>query len=464
MRAIPNPSSHIPTSLVAPRVALVGALLALILAAQSLVVDPPNAYAQAARRSPAAVPEGELIALDFNDVELNVVIDTISRMTGYNFIYDDRVRGRVTIVSPTEVTVDQAFAVFESVLKVKGFSLVLGPGNTYKVIPIRDVKESSIDTIKDDRPSPNRDRFVTRLVPLRFIDAEAITNTIKPLVSKDALIVAYQPTNTIIVTDSESNIRRLLQILDAIDVESFRQELAVIKIEHADAATLGDQLSEIYGANVTVQAGGATAGQRRARARQAAAAGQPAAAAGAAGSIGPTVSILPDERTNSLLVLASRQQLADIRGLIGKLDIPVRGQGRIQVYYLRHADSEELSTTLNSLLGGSGGGGGPRSSIPGAASNVVQNLRSTVTPLAEGVTITADPSTNALVIQASKEAYDTLKQVIEKLDISRPQVLVEALIVEVDVTDSSPSDSTPPTAWSTETPTSCSRPGASCPA
>lgn len=421
----------------------VAALGLALLVAQSFVVAPPAAFAQGAGRAgraPAAEPsaEGELIALDFNDVELNVVIDTISRMTGYNFIYDDRVRGRVTIVSPTEVTVDQAFAVFESVLKVKGFSLVLGPGNTYKVIPIRDVKESSIDTIKDDRPSPNRDRFVTRLVPLRFIDAEAITNTIKPLVSKDALIVAYQPTNTIIVTDSESNIRRLLQILDAIDVESFRQELAVIKIEHADAATLGEQLSEIYGAEISAQAGGATAGQRRARARQAAAAGQVVpGAAGGAGAIGPTVSILPDERTNSLLVMASRQQLADIRGLIEKLDIPVRGQGRIQVYYLRHADAEELSETLNSLLGGGGSsGGGSRSSLPGAASNVVQNLRSTVTPLSEGVTITADPSTNALVIQASKEAYDTLEQVIEKLDVSRPQVLVEALIVEVDVTDS----------------------------
>jgi len=408
-----------------------------LLVALAMIAPAPAALAQAAGRAPAG-NEPERIALDFNDVELNVVIDTISRMTGYNFIYDDRVRGRVTIVSPTEVTVDQAFAVFESVLKVKGFSLVLGPGNTYKVIPIRDVKESSIDTIKDNRPSPNRDRFVTRLVPLRFIDAEAITNTIKPLVSKDALIVAYQPTNTIIVTDSESNIRRLLQILDAIDVESFRQELAVIKIEHADAATLGEQLSEIYGADMTAQAGGANAGQRRARARQAAAVGQvPNGVAAGVGAIGPTVSILPDERTNSLLVMASRQQLSDIRGLIEKLDIPVRGQGRIQVYYLKHADSEELSETLNSLLGGGGSsGGGSRSSLPGSASNAVQNLRSTVTPLAEGVTVTADPATNALVIQASKEAYDTLEKVIAKLDVSRPQVLVEALIVEVDITDS----------------------------
>ena len=392
----------------------------------------PQVHAQVQAQRDFAGQE-ELVSLDFSDVELPVVVDTISRMTGYNFIYDDRVRGRVTIVSPTEVTVDQAFAVFESVLKVKGFSLVLGPGDTYKILPIRDIKESSVDTIKDNRPSPNRDRFVTRLVPLRFIDAEAITQTIKPLISKDASLVAYEATNTIIVTDSESNIRRLLSILDAIDVESYRQELAVLKIEFADANTLAEQLSEIYGAEVASAAGGATAAQRRARSRRRTAT-PTAGATDGVGAIGPTVRILPDERTNSLLVLSSRQQLSDIRELVEKLDIPVTGEGRIQVYYLRHADAEELSETLNSLVG-SGGGGSSRSALPGAASNTSQSIRSTVTPLDEGITVTADAATNALVIKASKEGYETLKKVIEKLDVSRPQVLVEALIVEVDVTD-----------------------------
>ncbi len=399
----------------------------LTLFATFLIVTPARAQDR-----PSGDSGDELVSLDFADVELPVVVDTISRMTGYNFIYDDRVRGRVTIVSPTEVTVDQAFAVFESVLKVKGFSLVLGPGNTYKIIPIRDVKESSIDTIKDNRPSRNRDRFVTRLVPLRFIDAKAITQTIKPLISKDASLVAYEATNTIIVTDSESNIRRLLSILDAIDVESFRSELAVLKVEHADANTLAEQLSEIYRAELTSQAGGATAAQRRARSRRRTKGTTPAAT-DASSAVGPTVRILPDERTNSLLVLSSRQQLADIRELVRKLDIPVTGQGRIQVYYLRHADAEELSETLNSLVGS--GGGPARSSVPGAASNASQSIRSAVTPLDEGITVTADPATNALVIKASKEGYETLKQVIEKLDVSRPQVLVEALIVEVDITD-----------------------------
>ena len=403
-------------------------LAILLLACIALSSVPLTSFAQ-------PVDEEELISLDFADVELPVVIDTISRMTGYNFIYDDRVRGRVTIVSPTEVTIDQAFAVFESVLKVKGFSLVLGPGNTYKILPIRDIKESSVDTIKDNRPSPNRDRFVTRLVPLQFIDASAITQTIKPLISKDASLVAYDATNTIIVTDSESNIRRLLSILAALDVESYRQELAVIKIEHADATTLAEQLSEIYGAEVASASGGSTAAQRRARSRRRTTGSTGAAAAqGGDNAVGPTVRILPDERTNSLLVLSSRQQLADIRGLVRKLDIQVRGEGRIQVYYLRHADAEELSETLNSLVGSGGGSSSRSSSLPGSASNN-QSIRSAVTPLDDGITVTADPATNALVIKASKEGYETLKQVIEKLDVSRPQVLVEALIVEVDVTD-----------------------------
>jgi len=380
--------------------------------------------------------EEALVSLDFADVELPRVIDTISRMTGKNFIYDDRVRGRVTIVSPTEVTLDQAFAVFESVLKVKGFSLLKGPGDTYKILPIRDIKESALDTVRGGGESPNRDRFVTRLVPLNFIDAEAITNTIKPLISKDASLVAYQPTNTIIVTDSESNIRRLLSILAALDVESYRQELAVIKVEYADATTLAEQLSEIYGAEVASSSGRTTAAQRRANARRRSSNNNAAAAAtGGDGGVGPTVRILPDERTNSLLVLASRQQLSDIRDLVRKLDIQVSGQGRIRVYYLKHADAEELAETLNSLVGSSGGSGSRgSSSLPGSASNT-QALRATVTPLDDGITVTADPATNALVIKASKEGYETLKEVIEALDVSRPQVLVEALIVEVDVTD-----------------------------
>ena len=373
----------------------------------------------------------ELVQLDFKDVELPVVIETIARITGRNFIYDDRVRGRVTIVSPSEVTADQAYAVFESVLKIKGFTAVPGPGGVLKIVPIRDAKESSIETIRDNRPSPNRDSFVTRLVPLLYIDAEAITNTIKPLVSKDASMVAYAPTNTIIMTDTEANIRRILSILEAIDVETYREELAVIKVKHADAATLGQQVSEIYGAEVSSSAPTPASRSRSARNRRNA----QAATNSANVSPGQKVRIITDERTNSLLVLASRGAIQDIRDLVRQLDVPLIGGGRIHVYYLKHADAEELAETLNGMLSGQTGGSRPGPGRTGATGATPQNLNTRVTALAEGITINHDAATNSLVIQASKEAYEALAAVIQKLDIARPQVLVEAMILEVDVTD-----------------------------
>jgi general secretion pathway protein D len=193
----------------------------------------------------------DLVNIDSKDMELSVLIEIIAKMTGRNFIYDDKVRGSVTIVSPSKISVEQAYAVFESVLKVKGFTAVKGPGGVYKVIPIRDAKESNLETIMDQRPSRNRDVFVTRLIPLQNIDAQGITNTVKTLVSKDASMVAYAPTNTIIITDTAANIQRLLRILEAIDIETHKEELAVIKIKYADAATLGQQISEIYDAEVS---------------------------------------------------------------------------------------------------------------------------------------------------------------------------------------------------------------------
>ena len=374
--------------------------------------------------------EDDMVQLDFNDVGLSVVIDTIARLTGRNFIYDDRVRGRVTIVSPSKISVEQAYAVFESVLQVKGFTTVTTPGGVIKVIPIREAKESNIETLRGRRATPDSDRFVTRLIPLRFIDAEAITATLKPLVSKDAAMVAYAPTNTVILTDSASNIRRILAILDSIDVETYKEELAVIKVRHADASTMAQQLSEIFGAEVT---GVSPAQARRTRARRAGTPQAAQAAAQAGGPLGGTVRILTDERTNSLLVLASRPRLADIREVVAKLDVPVTGGGRIHVYYLKHADAEELASTLSSLV--SGQSAAPGAGGRAAAQATPQALRAAITELAEGVSVTADPPTNSLVIQASQEGFNTLSEVIALLDIQRPQVLVEALIMEVLVSD-----------------------------
>ena len=155
--------------------------------------------------------------------------------------------------------------------------------------------------------------------------------------------------------------------------------------------------------------------------------------------------IITDERTNSLIVLAARAQLEDVRDLVRKLDVPVTGGGRIHVYYLqvrrrRGAGADARRADQRAAAAPStGGGGGARPPAGGGlrAERQAQALRTAVAGLAEGITVTADPATNSLVIQASQEGYATIASVIEKLDIERPQVLVEALIMEVDVTDGS---------------------------
>lgn len=424
----------------ARRLLAIAALLAALageLAAEALRAQPVE------HGAPGATSEGELVQLDFTDVELPVVIDTIARLTGRNYIYDDRVRGRVTIVSPTKITIEQASAVFESVLQVKGFTVVPGAGETYKVVPIREGKESPIETIRESQAMPTTDRFVTRLIPLRYIDAQAIADTLKPLVSKDASLVAYPPTNTVILTDSASNIVRILDLISSIDVETYKEDLAVIKVEHADAATLADQLSQIFGAEVS-DGGQPVAGVAAQRARRRAI-NQP----GGPPDLTPAdhVRILTDQRTNSLIVLSARPRLEEIRRVVAKLDVAIEGGGRIHVYYLKHADAEELSQTLNALISGqavpSSGASASRAGRTGVANVAAQAaagvnataIRSAITELAEGVNITADPPTNSLVIQASKEGFATVKGVIDKLDVERPQVLVEALIMEVDISD-----------------------------
>jgi general secretion pathway protein D len=374
-------------------------------------------------------PEG-LVNLDFQDVEIATVIDTIARLTGRNFVYDDRVRGRVTIISPTPIPVEQAYTVFESVLQVKGFTTVEAPGGVMKVIPIRDAKETSVDT-RSVLSAPDSDRFVTRLIPLRYIDAEAISNTLKPLVSKEAALVAYAPTNTVILTDSAANINRILQILESIDVETYKEELAMIRVQYADSQTLAEQLSEVFGGEVSSTTGAAPTGRLQPRVRRPAQVQQP----DAGGAQRNRVRIITDARTNALIILAARTTLDEMRALIRKLDVPVEGQGRIQVYYLKHADAEEMAETLNSLLGAGPVGGTATSAAAVAAGVQPQQLRA-VSELANAVSsLTADIGTNSLVIQASPEGFEAIRKVIELLDIERPQVLVEALIMEVTVSD-----------------------------
>ncbi|MEE8384558.1 MAG: type II secretion system secretin GspD, partial [Dehalococcoidia bacterium] len=371
----------------------------------------------------------ELLSLDFQDTELADVIHMISRLTGKNFLFDDRVRGRVTVVSPTPVTPDEAYRVFEAILQVKGFTTVPGPGGILKIVPVRQAKESPIAIVSGERAIPNRDLYITRLLPLNYVKAETIISTLRPLISNDANLIAYGPTNTLIITDTSASIRRLLTIIAEIDIETYQEQIKVLPIEYADAAGLTAQLREIFSepaATARGQTPAAPRAARRTRQRGAAAAKTGAAADTIVGQAGAP-RFITDDRTNSIIVLAPQATINEVERLVALLDYERKGTGKIHVYRLQNADAEELAQTLASLVQAAGSGRRP------AAGQAPAQAAAVVARLGEGINVTADAPTNSLIIQASPEGYAALQEVIQALDIRRPQVLVEALIMEVDV-------------------------------
>ncbi len=190
-------------------------------------------------------PQDRFVTIDFNNVDINVFIKFISELTGKNFIVDQRVRGNVTIISPTKISIAEAYKVFESVLDVHGFNTVQS-GKVIKILPSPEARTSDIETRTGTKPAAPVDRLVTQLIPLTYADPNEIKRLFTPMVSKTSLIVAYEPTNTLIVTDVLSNIQRLLKILKEIDVAGVGREISVIPLEHADSGKMVTTLTSIF--------------------------------------------------------------------------------------------------------------------------------------------------------------------------------------------------------------------------
>lgn len=320
-------------------------------------------------QEPEAVPEeeGAKITMNFQDVDIAVLVKFISDITGKNFIVDEKVRGKVTIISPGKISVDEAYLVFQSVLQVKGFTTVPS-GSIIKILPTKDAKTSTIDTVLPEvRPQP-RDEYITRLIRLKYVDANNMVAILQPLASPDGLLTAYPPTNTLIVIDTAAQTDRLAKILSQLDVEGQQQEIEVVRLNYAfagDIAALLQQLLEEPGAQPGATTPATQPGAAPdARIRRGTAPRPGTGAAGGAaitGGVTPerAFKIIPDERTNSLILVAGPAEAKRIKDLIARLDVPLPlGTGRIHVYYLKYANAFELIPVLASLVGGGGGGFG----------------------------------------------------------------------------------------------------------
>ncbi len=355
--------------------------------------------------------KGGKVSLDFKEIELTDLIQTISELTGRNFIYDDTVKGKATIISPDPMSLDQAYNLFLTVLSLKGYTVVPS-GKVNKIIPTRDAKENNLPTFLEGRQLPP-EQFITRLVSLKNIDAAAVASTIAPLVPKTSSIVAYPPSNTLIITDNAANIERLVTIIEALDVPDGLDLLEIIPLQYADAQEMATLLGQI------LAQGPQTTVRRRATRRSVQAAGsQPDAS-----------KIIPYARTNSLVVLATAEDMEVIRRLVTELDSqPTEAHAGIYVYYLENADAETLATTLNQIV--TGVKAQPRAVRTGQPAIPGQPGQPAAQALG-AVAITADKATNALIVNSTPEDYGVLKDIIAQLDVKRKQVYVEALIIEL---------------------------------
>ena len=328
----------------------------------------------------------EKVSFNFVDVDITAVAKFVSDVTGKNFIYDDRVRGKVTVIAPTKIGVKDAYDLFTSVLLLKGYAIVPSGVGVYKIVPVAEARQSGLKVT--DKRTPMNENFIARLIPIKHISASAALKFLQPVISRNGYISSFGPGNLLLVMDSGLVIEKVLNIVYAIDKPFEAEEPEVVYLENSDAEEVGRVLNEGI--------------QKNAQAR----------------GVKPSAKAVPVKRINALVLFGSRAERASLIKLIRSLDVEQKSErGVIKVYFLENADAEEMSAVLKNLL--SGGKKGAKGGAP------FQSLSAT--------SITPDKGTNALVIVASPSDYSSLEGVIKKLDRKRRQVFVEALIVEASI-------------------------------
>lgn len=431
--------------------------------------------------------------INVKNADLGAIVRVFSKKTKRNYILDESVKGKVTIYLPAKVSDSESVRILEAILSLKGFTSVPIGDNLWKIIPSKDARQATIPTVTDakaslrDRPSA---AVVTRLVRLKFVSADDMQKLLQQLVSSSGVINSYSRTNSLLIIDSEDNVERLIDIVRSVDIPSSDQDMTIIPVKHADAAEVADTIKLILGSEDSSGPEGSGSvespldliRQRLRQGSQAANAANNAANLANQQTQGVSIvaaglqpKVIPDQRTNSIIVVADETDTARIRALIQSLDSEVDLSGnRFYVYRCQHASAEELSDVLGGLVGQGGssrssnnssdilgssgfsgssdtnsrrsnsfgstsGGRGRLDSqrrSPGQSRRGNQSQGASTVSLGDDLSITADPSTNSLIIAASKSDYEKILELLTQLDIKRRQVLVEAVLLEVAVNDS----------------------------
>ncbi|HWW31076.1 MAG TPA: type II secretion system secretin GspD [Steroidobacteraceae bacterium] len=342
--------------------------------------------------------ESATITPNYKDADLSQIIQAVSEVTGKNFIIDPRVNAKVTMLSATPMSPAAFYEAFLAVLQVYGY-VAVPAGRVIKIVPNTDARQMpSIDLPRD--VSSTSDEIVTQIITLKSINAGALVPILRPLVPPYGALAAYPAGNILIISDRASNVNRLVRIIQRMD-EAGDEPFEVLALHNAGA---GEVVRIVNALNTGA---GADAG-------------------------GALAKVVADERTNSVILSGERGQRLRLKALIFNMDTPSATGGDIQVRYLRYADAEKIADKLKGQATATAKAqGGP------AASASVQGAQGGSANIDASVTIWADVPTNALIITAPPKIMKSLMEVIDKIDIRRAQVQVEAIIVEIDVNKSS---------------------------
>ncbi|MGZ6289929.1 MAG: type II secretion system secretin GspD [Bdellovibrionota bacterium] len=380
-----------------------------------------NTNTNAANRLPPATSKEIVENFDYPDAEILDVAKAISKLTGRNFIYNPQdIKGRISVVSQTPITVGDAWNAFLTALNMRSFALV--PSGKYlRIERLASAKEKQTP-IYTDKKAPNNDEFITRVVPLRYIDATEFEQAFRLWIPRESRMQAYAQTNTIIITDTSTHINRMVELINLLDVAGYQESLVVVPIKNAVAKDIARLIEQI------LNEGRGASSQFGAPGRPQPTYGAPARTGGRGRSGGSSISkIIADDRTNALIVKANATGIQEIRALVRRLDQRAaansQNSGRIHVIRLQFADAETLAKVLNPVTSGSG------AKTQNRAFPVFGEVNSSA--FSGEIKVSPDKSTQSLIVQCAPADFVALKKVVEVLDVPRDQVFIEALILEM---------------------------------
>ena len=328
--------------------------------------------------------EGETWTINSPNVDMLQFITQVAEITGKTFVIDPRIKGTVSVVSQAALDQDGVYDLLLSVLRVHGIGAVpIGDGNVVHIIQnVTAVKQSG--GVVGEAPAVPDQEIVTQLIPVQNVQASELVKILRPMVPQHGHVGAIADRNVIIISDHANNVERLRQVIRELDVLN-DDEIVVRALQHAWAGAVVSILEQIAPEQM------------------------------AKGAVGPqSISIIGDERNNSLLLRGKPQPLAVVNDLIDKLDVPATAMSNTQVIHLSYADATELAETLNKLVG---------ASADNEADSPIQT------------TIHADTALNAIIARTNPRTMDEIFSIVKQLDTRRAQVLIEAAIAEISVSD-----------------------------